>query len=194
MNGGGLPDNYVFSQLHFHWGSSPTKGGSEHVINLKRYPAEMHMVHFNSKYKTLSEAVNHADGLAIFAIFIDTNTTNYSPPMYSKLWRWDTAFQSLTSVFNQFQTDDGSEVKLPKHFPLWYLLPDDLGNFYRYQGSLTTPGCSEIVAWTIFDSPITISPFLVATITDIFIGFISISSSVYSFNSSKILKMTKEKL
>lgn len=31
------------------------------------------------------------------------------------------------------------------------------GNFYRYFGGLTTPGCNEIVRWTVFETPIGIS-------------------------------------
>ena len=30
------------------------------------------------------------------------------------------------------------------------LLPKDTKNFYRYQGSLSPPGCNEIVVWTVF--------------------------------------------
>ena len=31
------------------------------------------------------------------------------------------------------------------------------GNFFRYNGGLTTPGCNEIVRWTVFNESIGIS-------------------------------------
>jgi len=42
-------------------------------------------------------------------------------------------------------------------FPLQDLLPPDTNTFYRYSGSLTTPTCNEVVTWTVFREPISIS-------------------------------------
>lgn len=42
-------------------------------------------------------------------------------------------------------------------FALQDLLPANKDDFYRYSGSLTTPTCDEVVTWTVFKDPITIS-------------------------------------
>jgi len=33
----------------------------------------------------------------------------------------------------------------------------DMDAFYRYQGSLTTPGCNEVVRWTVFQDTMKIN-------------------------------------
>lgn len=50
-------------------------------------------------------------------------------------------------------------VDLASTFSLSNLLPrmDLLSKYYRYKGSLTTPGCEEVVTWTIFEEQIPIS-------------------------------------
>ena len=52
-----------------------------------------------------------------------------------------------------------NEYQFPAAFPLSSLIPsvDDLSNFYRYNGSLTTPGCYEAVLWTVFEETIKLS-------------------------------------
>lgn len=37
------------------------------------------------------------------------------------------------------------------------LIPNDLTNYYTYNGSLTTPPCSEVVTWIDFKEPIPLS-------------------------------------
>ena len=54
-------------------------------------------------------------------------------------------------------TEEGTEVTLSTKVSLKELLPDNTSTFYRYFGSLTTPGCQEIVTWTVFDTPIVVS-------------------------------------
>lgn len=58
------------------------------------------------------------------------------------------------SVFLRFIGDS----KFVNAFSLQNLLPQsNLRSFYRYNGSLTTPGCNEVVVWTVFTQPIYVS-------------------------------------
>lgn len=49
-------------------------------------------------------------------------------------------------------------MDLASTFRLSTLLPhaSRLSGYYRYQGSLTTPDCSEVVVWTVFEEPVEI--------------------------------------
>ena len=40
LSGGGLPEDFTFEQLHFHWGASDTTG-SEHTLDGAQYPLEV---------------------------------------------------------------------------------------------------------------------------------------------------------
>jgi carbonic anhydrase len=47
---------------------------------------------------------------------------------------------------------------MAKNLVNWYaLLPAD-HTAYRYYGSLTTPPCTEIVNWVVFQQPVMVSP------------------------------------
>ncbi|KAM4049283.1 carbonic anhydrase 9-like [Anomaloglossus baeobatrachus] len=67
---GGLPHIYQAAQLHFHWGSRRSPG-SEHTVNGKRFPGEIHVVHYNAEYESVELAANHSGGLAVLAAFIE---------------------------------------------------------------------------------------------------------------------------
>lgn len=39
-----------------------------------------------------------------------------------------------------------------------FVLPqENMSNYFRYDGSLTTPDCDEAVVWTLFENPIFLS-------------------------------------
>jgi len=141
-SGGGLGDVYELAQFHFHWGAVNGRG-SEHLIDNAAYPMEVHFVHFNKKYGTLGNAVAKSDGLAVlgfmFQISVDDN-----PAM-------EPIVSGLSSVINPNEKVDITG------FVADSILPTGLTDYYRYLGSLTTPGCYESVTWTVFREYITIS-------------------------------------
>lgn len=47
--------------------------GSEHTLNNKRYPLELHVVMFNDKYADFIEAKDKTRGLAVFGFFYLVN-------------------------------------------------------------------------------------------------------------------------
>uniref|UniRef100_A0A1B6C4J9 Alpha-carbonic anhydrase domain-containing protein n=1 Tax=Clastoptera arizonana TaxID=38151 RepID=A0A1B6C4J9_9HEMI len=68
LSGGPLLNNYVFSQLHFHWGIDENEG-SDHTIDGISYPMEMHVVFFKSTYLTQEAALKENDGVIILVYF-----------------------------------------------------------------------------------------------------------------------------
>ncbi len=50
VSGGPLgDDHFCMENFHFHWGSMDAQG-SEHTVNRRRFPMEMHLVHRNMRY------------------------------------------------------------------------------------------------------------------------------------------------
>ncbi|XP_026565937.1 carbonic anhydrase 4 [Pseudonaja textilis] len=140
---GGLNGRYKVVQFHFHWGSEVGKTqspGSEHSIDGERYPMELHIVHIKEEFGNI-ESASEEKGVAVLGFFIKAGKTN---PNYEPL------ISNLEKIGAK-----GGKVDIPA-LALESLIPDkkDLTNFYRYTGSLTTPGCNEEVVWTLFEKPI----------------------------------------
>ena len=146
INGGALPgNNFELRQAHFHWGSTGDQG-SEHTINNRYSPMEMHLVHWNKDIaETYEEAVKHKsyNSLAVVAVNFKLGEMN------SKL---ENFFLSTKKVRTQNQITNLEQGVILEDF-----LPDNTDKFFRYNGSLTTPGCNQIVVWTIFKERVEIS-------------------------------------
>ncbi|XP_038602390.1 carbonic anhydrase 12 [Tachyglossus aculeatus] len=139
----GLPARYSAAQLHLHWGNPNNPRGSEHTIAGRHFAAELHIVYYNSdRYPDAATASDKPDGLAVLAFLIEVGPFN---PSYDK-------------IFSQFQNIKYKDQKVTiQGFDLQELLPDQLDEYYRYNGSLTTPPCYPSVLWTVFRETIKIS-------------------------------------
>ncbi|XP_057693064.1 carbonic anhydrase 12 isoform X1 [Corythoichthys intestinalis] len=143
MTVSGLPQRYTATQLHIHWGSKTNPLGSEHTVNGKQYAAELHIVHYNSaRYTNVSMAFDKSDGLAALAVLIEIGAHNPS-------------FEKILPYFSQVKYKSNSH-KIPA-FDIRQMMPQRLDEYFRYDGSLTSPPCYQSVTWTVFKNPVSIS-------------------------------------
>nr|XP_019962607.1 PREDICTED: carbonic anhydrase 4-like isoform X1 [Paralichthys olivaceus]XP_019962608.1 PREDICTED: carbonic anhydrase 4-like isoform X1 [Paralichthys olivaceus]XP_019962609.1 PREDICTED: carbonic anhydrase 4-like isoform X1 [Paralichthys olivaceus] len=157
ISGGGLGHVYSTLQFHFHWGSTVSKG-SEHMVDSKRYSMEMHIVN-KRKDLTLDEAVQTSNGLAVLGFFIEAESTksssgsgqtNPTPSPAADTGAW----KKLTNYLSAIEDID-SKVNFTEEISIDDLLSSvSKSVYYRYNGSLTTPGCNEAVVWTVFKESI----------------------------------------
>ncbi|XP_034663804.1 carbonic anhydrase-like [Drosophila subobscura] len=132
LQGGGLGHEYELEQIHLHW-------WSEHTINSVRYPLEVHMVHRNRLYPNMTMATSFKDGIVVVGVlFHVSNTPNEAIASIIKNLEDVQAYSRLNkpvTVANSMAVGD--------------LMPQTLGNYYTYAGSLTTPSCAESVIWIV---------------------------------------------
>lgn len=77
LTGGPLEDDvYQLAQFHAHWGGENARG-SEHTVDGKSFSAELHLVHYNTKYGDLGNAVDKPDGLAVLGMFIKVTESEW---------------------------------------------------------------------------------------------------------------------
>lgn len=141
--GGPLSGVYEYSQLHFHWGDNDTFG-SEDMIDNHRFPMELHIVFFKQEYQNARTALNHPDGLTVLAFFFEIAPEDN--PMYTEF---------IDLLGNVTESHQSARFEVPPS--LKELIAEDLLHYYTYDGSLTTPPCSEVVTWIDFKEPILLS-------------------------------------
>lgn len=140
LKGGPLNGTYRLIQFHFHWGSSDGHG-SEHTVNKTKYAAELHLVHWNTKYGDFGKAAQQPDGLAVLGIFL-------------KIGPATQGLQKVLDALSAIKTKGKSAAFT--NFDPRSLLPGNF-DYWTYPGSLTTPPLLECVTWIVLKEPITVS-------------------------------------
>ncbi|KAK6624940.1 hypothetical protein RUM44_011804 [Polyplax serrata] len=142
LSGGPLEGIYKLEQFHCHWGCTNDKG-SEHTVDGRTFAGELHLVHWNcTKYATFAEAAKFSDGLAVLAIFL-------------KVGEKHNELEKVASLLPHVLFRDDS-IEFQGSIDPARLFPKAKG-YWTYQGSLTTPPCTENVTWIIFKEPIEVS-------------------------------------
>jgi len=123
---------YVPSNFHFH-------APSEHWVNGIQYDLEMHLVH---AFDPLSvPGLNPEYNEAVISVLFKIDEDNGPNPWIQSM-NWANIplanYGSEILTLN-FQTDFWSHISTPF-------------TFYQYQGSLTTPPCTQSVNWYILTS------------------------------------------
>jgi len=103
---------------------------SENKINGKSFPLEAHFVHRNSD----------ENSFAVVAVMFKEGEAN---PVLEKIWE-------------QMPNKAGGVTKLENTLDYTKLLPKDQ-DYYRFNGSFTTPPCTEGVYWHVMKTPLSAS-------------------------------------
>jgi carbonic anhydrase len=113
---------------------------SEHLINGKDFPMEAHFVHSND-----------AGSLAVIGVMMMTGTPN----------------ATFGKIVSTMPKDEGPPVKADGAIDANRLLPGKR-SYYSYEGSLTTPPCSEVVNWFLLTDPIHVADADVAAFAKLY--------------------------
>ncbi|KKI88422.1 carbonic anhydrase [Bacillus sp. SA1-12] len=132
---------------------------SEHQFNGQNYDMELHLVHKDSNGK-----------IAVLGVMIQEGKENEK-------------FASIWDVLPKDETSKEMTVKEP--IDLLGVLPKDQTSIH-YNGSLTTPPCTEEVKWIIFEQPIEMSKEQIQTFQQIFPDN---HRSVQSLNGRELYKI-----
>ncbi|HSG88146.1 MAG TPA: carbonic anhydrase family protein [Pseudomonadales bacterium] len=129
-------EQFELVQYHFH-------APSEHTVDGRHYPMEMHLVHRSE--------TGH---LAVIGVLIAEGAHNTA---FDPVWANLPSFPGAQVHLEHLQVD--IDDLLPATHRTW-----------RYRGSLTTPPCSEGVEWIVMHDPVTLSSAQIAAFTAIFDG------------------------
>ncbi|GLV31399.1 Carbonic anhydrase 16 [Carabus blaptoides fortunei] len=100
-----------------------------------RFPLELHIVHYANIFNSTRAALGYDQGLAVLL-----DISKHDNP----------AFEPLIEILDDVKKVPGKSEHLDDAISISSFMPKNTASFFRYEDSLTTPGCDEVVVRTVF--------------------------------------------